>query len=352
MYAIPSEYGLKAIVSSQPNAVKMRPMAEVSYVLHQGTVVQPDENLTFAESVLKEIRQVEAELTGSTKLIYYLPYIEEMTPEQSAQLVVSLHRETAPGTCLAFPAVAGDPAHDHLPLHPLWDLLRCIPQLHGTGLLPVFNAGGIHQGEGLWPGVCFDLAEVLQARCRRHSFVGSIGLANVLPAAGGFSDANLWVMGQAIWHEISPVLLLETWLRAYKPEPMFAEAMRLLKEVRGLIVSIGRLRWQSAEGLSQDESRCFAEQALVLLRRIEMNTVELGLKRTGRSAKAIVSDYLIFFVRDAKRVLKQFLHSVNIDDDSQESIWTTAGKGGGILDSPNPGQANTKIHQIYAENRV
>lgn len=352
--AIPGEYGLKAILCLTNTFVAEDSLQEVDYFLYEGKVPPNFENLTFAESSLKEILEIEAKLPKGGKLIYCVADNKALSPEQTAQMIFFLQREMKAGACLAFSATAGDPLSAIAHAHPFWEFARGIPLLQSPTLLPIFNSGGIRQGEGLWPSVCIDQAELLQERCKRHTFAGNIGLVNTVPKAGGFLDANLWVMAQAMWREISPMLLLETWLKRYKPEPKLAEALKVLREVRGLTVALSQMQVES-KVLSSESHRLAAELALSQVRLLEKKMLDLGQRRTVDSAEVSLHDYLVFFIRDIKRFIKPYLSSVRLEEDSQDSIWTKAGGESfrkSFLEHPSSGHGNTKMMQIFKENQA
>lgn len=350
-HEVPGEYGLKYISVDNENS------ATAEYLLHTGKMENVDECSTLVEMALEEMRQAESRMPEGRRLIYYLPYKNGQTPQQTFQLILTLSRECLPTTCLAFPSVAGDPKHDHLEPHPFWDASRHIPQLFGVELLPVFNAGCVFQGEGLWPGIAFDQMELLLSGCRRHSFAGAMGLTNALPKAGGFLDANLWMMGQIMWRKTTPGLLLETWMRTYKHEQLNAEMKQVFKDVRRVILSLSKLRWFSEERLTREEILYEGQVALISLSGIELRLAELEKKRFVKTEKITTSEYLKFFLRDSRRLLKLYVPTVNIDDDPQESIWTkicqegTNGRKVVLLDQPNAGHPHSRLNLLYQENR-
>lgn len=354
--AIPAEYGLKSIALSRPGQEEFFSAAGVDYFFHEGAITQPEGDLTLSETVVKDVQRLEKTMPAAAKLIYFVPFCEELSTEQSAHVILSVQREAAKGTIVAFSALAGNPLHDYLEPHPIWEKLRSSPTLQGTALMPILNAGGVFHGEGLWPGVCFELADLVCGGCRRHAFTGSIAIVNQMPPSGGFLEANLWVVGQTMWRETPPLALFETWLKANKPEGAGAHLLKLLKVVREVIVALGRLQLEPRDMMAEEERRIFVESVLARLRLIEAEAADLSKRRISKPSYVTVGDYLSFFVRDSKRVAKMHLPAASINDDAQESVWTKpVGEGGQkpvLLDRPNPGFANSKVALINAENRA
>lgn len=343
------QYGLK-FISLDDNA------PDNDFFIYQGSVSSGDEDHTMAELTLRDLQAAEGRLSKTTKLIYIVPYHLEMSAQQYGHLMLMLYRECGPTTILAFSAVAGSPTEDHCGPNPYWEALRCSPKLLGAGLLPIFNTGCVKQGEGHWPGVCFDQMELLMNGCRRHAFAGSVNLTHSLPALSGFLEANLWVMGQLMWKESAALTLLDTWLRANKNVSMDAMTTTLMQAVREVMLLLSRLRGDEGNTISAEEKKYLVELLALRIRGIEMRTAELEKKRTSRVPYATICDYLVFFLRDAKRLLKMSNPAINIDDDGHDSTWTTASSEGGnrkpaSLERANPGQMNSRLALLYFENK-
>jgi hypothetical protein len=321
---------------------------------------------TLLDLTAAEIKLWENSLGNEMSLIYYAPTKGGDCAKQQAEWLSVLCDEMGRKSLLAFPVVSGDPTSDHLPMHPFWKTLRESPDESGTGLLPVFNIGGIRQGEGLWPALHLDLIDNFVSRCRRHHFKGIVGLVNQIPVPGGILDCNLWVFGQSLWRHTPPRLLAETWFRAFKAEWMDDLLFEKLGEIRQIVLHLSWIRMMLEEKGNQDfsleEGRAFVEGLWGHLKLWELRNEHLEKKRLRRSSKSELCDYLTYFLRDARRFLIAFARAYNItlqtskeEDEKQESFWTQGSKWKSdqtLLDKPVIGSAGSRMEQIYYENRT
>lgn len=347
---IPKQYGLKVILkaNSLPDDLDL---TEIDYVFWEGHYAFEESDKTQVECILADICRIEGVLRARRRLIYFIPYRKEHTEQQNAQLILSLCAEVSATTCLSFSIVMGDPTHDHLAFHPFWKLLRTSPSLRGTNFFPVFNAGGVHQGEGLWPSVSFDLAEQLISGCQRHSFGGAIGILNALPV-GGFAEANLWMMNQALWREMPPKNVTEVWLRTNKSGNSVPAILQVLEESRRLILAINSMQYEE-KFLPQEEKRQWGELNLLQLQFLEKKVLALSRKWSPKGNEVPFGDYFFYFAKDIKRFLKRCIPSLNVDVDFQDSIWTVGAPKNEdpfFLANPNTGHTHPQLAKIFAEN--
>lgn len=345
---IPKEYGLKVIIKWDG----VTNIQGADYLFWETAIRSSEEELTLLETLLKELKKLEAIIPKQVSLIFKIPYYETLTPQQNAYLLNVFYLEVNSQTYVAFSSVGGDIFSDHLPQHPFFDLLRCSPSLQGNRLLPVFNAGGVGQGEGLWPSFSTDIAERANSIHQRHSFQGVICLVRSLPAEGGFLDGSLWIFNMALTHKIHPKLLLKTWLKAFKPESSSDSHINLFDRIRYMILMLSGLKNDS----SNDLGKMMCEKIILDTKFFEAMSSEIEKKSTSRNDRVPMSDYMTFFIRDVKRILKEIFPNINIDDEMQESIWTQVALEGGNrkmkrLDRPNQGQSN-KLKLIYKENHI
>lgn len=308
--------------------------------------------MTDAEIALHEIRILESCLRNNCKLIFYMPSPpNENISSRQARWIVSLLDDMGKNTMLAFNAVCGCPYSDHQPNHPLWEVLRDAPDSSSTPLLPIINFGLIKQGEGLWPIHNFDLLDRFLPRCSRHHFGGVIGLASHVPQAGSMLDCNLWVAGQSLWRNISPILLAETWFKAFKNEENYKFCLDALQSGRNVALKLTSLSTaQGSHPLTSEEAKIFGDQILAALKHLQLQWKKQKSKAAG--LKPSLNDYVGFFVKDIKQLLGAFLPTYNIpvsylieSEEPSASFWNSS------LDEPIRGQANSKMEAIFLENR-
>lgn len=322
---------------------------------------------TLKELVFMEMQSIEEALGNKTALIFYVPAPNLLTASIHSQWLSELTHEAAGKTIIAFSSFAGDPVHDHAPLHPFWDQLRTHMHSSSTALLPLVNIGGVKQGEGLWPSLSLDLLDAILNRTERHSFAGVISLVNFLPPPGGLLDCVLWITSEMLWRKRDAFLLAETWFSAYHPEwnfPAFAEDF---KSIRQIAIHLSRLRSLNLElgrdAISSEEGKALSETLLATLKALE---IKCGKIKKNSDAPSFY-EYFMHFARDARRIILYFLQCLNISipnvlnqEDLQESFWTQFSQSGGqgirsgtvsFLDLPNQGNPGSRMSLIFAENR-
>ncbi|MBA3816347.1 MAG: hypothetical protein H0X29_07480 [Parachlamydiaceae bacterium] len=326
---------------------------------------------TLSELVVSELHLLESSLKGRSQLIYYIPTSDLATAHQHAVWLPGLCDEAQINTIISFSAVAGDCYADHLPPHPFWEKLRSSPDISATRLLPIVNAGLISQGEGLWPTLAVDLIDKYYSRLYRHRFVGVLALTNALPQRGGMLDCSLWIAGQALWRNLSPSSLSETWFAAFRPDWYFEESGDIMSRMRQIAIKLSFLRSLNAEANSNilaEDCRIMTDHILTNLRDIKLSLEKIERKQVKKRKSPTCNDYVQVFSRDAQRIVVRFLQSFNLSSpfameevDLRESFWTqlSSGSGQGIrsagkilfCDEPRRGAPGSAMEGIYLENR-
>lgn len=282
---------------------------------------------TKLEKVAAELKCVEA---LGVPLIFYLPCQDLESAEGQSEWIPLLLNEMGPKTTFAFSAVAGDPQEDHCPAHPLWERLRGQPRIASTPLLPLLNSGAVGQGEGLWPGLTFDLVEEFYSRCLQGHYRGIVSLAAHLPREGSLADCNLWVAGQRLWRTVPALLLAQSWFAVKRADIDFQQELDLFKNTRALIKSLSFLRSLNGEKnrdlLNAEEQRCYSESLLAQLKYLELAVKKYGVCSGRTSLKA----YYQFFICEARR-------------------WIAEGESAEEVKSGEPG---TLLHQLLWESRI
>lgn len=364
----------RAVIESIQEFLKGTPTLDYlfweSSYLHGDFLQHPAaQEFTLAELVLAELQLIEKSLMGNCQLIFYLPSPPSEKSENISEWFSRLCDDAGNRTAIAFSAVAGDPAADHLPPHPYWEVLRRSLDCSATRLFPILNVGGVRQGEGFWPVLGFDLFEKYLPRCLRHAFGGLISLTSHLPAPGSFLDCNLWIGAQLQWRLSSPELLAETWFLANRPDLNYPKFAGLLKDIRNLTVQLSLIRSliheKGRDSISTEECRFISESLLAQLKALQIKSEKNEVKNR-RSDKPLFADYILFFLRDARRIVLHFLQCFNIPvssslegEDMHESFWTQINPGSGqgirgvkvaFLETAAKGTPGSKMSQIYAEN--
>lgn len=327
---------------------------------------------TQYDIVQAELGLLEKAIANHSMLIYYVPTRDKEQAIEQTHWLSCLIDEMGPKTLLSFSAVSGEPWQDHLPPHPFWDALRKSPDTSATYLLPILNAGAVRQGEGLWPTLTLDLIEQFMTQCYRHCFAGAIVLANRIPLKDNLLDCCLWVAAQVQWKNQSAHILSQTWFAAKRPDFHYSHFESSLKNIRQLAVELSFLRSFTTEKqrdlFTSEECRLVAESILSRLKHLQMHIEKHETIYTKKCGKLILSDYITYFIRDAKKIVTHFLSSFNVpllsinsNEDNQEGYWThvlaTMGKGRGgsgklvFLEHPRRGAAGSRMEKIYEETR-
>jgi hypothetical protein len=314
-----------------------------------------ENNKTFSERLQEEMNAAEKMIENRSHLIFYVPFDKGMRGWHNPHLLRDLCLAAGKGTTLAFSAVAGHPAYDHLPRHPFLAQLQRQKEQHSTPLLPIINTGSLCQGEGLWPSISFDLFESSCMRDARRQFTGFISMANRLPADQGFLDCNLWVAGQIQSKNDHPDALIEAWFLSKLPEVDYSKFREVLKSIRNTIVDLSYLRHLPEEcSYTPEEKRLLVDHLMGNLKVIHMKSDKMSLNP--------LQEQILIFIRDAKRMLLHISQSHRIDlslsledGDLQDSFWTkTIGSSShrdglqiSILDKPHYGPIGSPSYEIY-----
>lgn len=307
---------------------------------------------TEAEVVLEEVRLLEECSHRHASLIFYIPAVTSLMAKRHAEWMQALLDDMGAKTTLAFSAVAGGVCDDHKGDHPLWHQLRSSPDSSATPLLPIVNVGSVEQGEGLWPTANFDLLERFIPRCRRHNFVGVLGVVNHLPREGSLLDCQLWVAGQSLWRDLPASLLAETWFGAYRRDEDYCFYYAAMKVAKGIVTELGALRTVDCPETRRGMGEVLLAQLKLLIRLFDSE------KGSAASARPLLRDYFDLFVADIKRFLEQSLQlSLRLvpggigGTELQPSFWTDVQRRGEILKVPQRGAPDTAMEAIYLESR-
>lgn len=324
--------------------------------------IQPlENNRTFSENLQEELNITEKMIENRLPLIFYLPFNRRLRGWHNPHLLRDLCLRAGKRTILAFSAVAGHPAHDHLSPHPFLVQLRRQEECHSTPLLPVINTGGLFQGEGLWPTISFDLFDSFCMRDVRRQFAGFISLTNRLPAEQGFLSCNLWVVGQVQLKNEHPERLVEGWFLSKRPEIDYLKYSQLFKKIRNTIVDLSYLRNLSEDcSYIPEEKRLLIEQVMCALRVIHIHVSTIARDES----LTLLCEQFTLFLCDAKKILLHLsnLHRVDIslsleERNLKDSFWTKAvvsspfsqreGLQISILDKPCYGPKGSLSYEIY-----
>lgn len=310
--------------------------------------------MTDSEMLLEEIRLLEQNLVNKSKLIFYMsaPRAQEKECLRHARWMINLLDDMHQNSMIAFNAVCGYPHSDHQCGHPIWELLRESPDCSSTPLLPVLNIGLVNQGEGLWPIINADLLDRFLPRCSRHHFAGALSMASHMPRSGSVLDCNLWVAGQSLWRDISPLLLLETWFKAFRSDENLHFCLKAMKCGRDIAMQLCSLSPQHLlESLSGEESKIYGDHILSSLKQLQ-NQWKKQIDKKSLNAHPKIKDYFNFFAKDVKQLLGAYLPTYNIplsylidNEEPSISFWNAK------LDTPNRGHKNSIMEAIYLENR-
>lgn len=296
---------------------------------------------------LREVQALEALIDDRCSLIY------EIDSSSQIHWIPELMDSVGNKTLISFSAIDGKPTEDHKDYHPLWKLLRELPDTSATRLLPILNMGGVDQGEGVWPIIPIGLLEYTMNHMRRQPFAGAVVMTRHLSKQGTFLDGALWTAGHALWGEHSPSLLLETWCKAFHPSLASLEVLADFWKVGRRLSELKEVRTTTTE-----ECRSLSESLIGELNRLQI-LVDKGCDQKVR-------DYFVYFARDARRKILHFLQvnhapMVNVlnGDDLLESFWTVIQQSGGsgltsgakvtVLEKPQKGEEGSVMRQIYNE---
>lgn len=319
---------------------------------------------TLADLVRAEMRFLEKIIEKNKKLIFYIPTKDHTDATQQMHWLPALIDDAGPRTTIAFSAVAGEPTHDHLPLHPLWNFFRTDPIPSRTPLLPIINAGAVAQGGGLWPYVNIDMLQHIHSRLNPLHFQGALHLAPAFPVQGSFLDAGLWTAGASLWLGIDPVRCFETWTEAFRPVLNTPAVSAAMEEGRQITLAMSRLRFSTQK---PEEYRACAESLWARLEVLQISIKDPQFPT--EEGRAALSHYFLSFIRDMRKMIAHTLQMAQqpfskmiSQEEMQESFWASAQaeSAQGIRPSgqlslptiPCRGKEGSVLHHMFTESWI
>lgn len=299
------------------------------------------------EGVVAEMQIVEKAISQRCQLLFFLSSnninIAQRQTEWMSHLLDEIHTQTT----LVFNAVAGRMHEDYMPDHPYWKRLRHEVDCSASALMPIVNVGLVGQGEGLWPICNIDLLERFLPRCQRHHFKGVIGLTPHIPQEGSFLDAMLWVAGQALWRDMPPHLLAETWFSAYRSNEDYPQIWSLLQKARSMQLQLAEVLTLTC----MEKCRRQGEVLPYFLQQIE--NLSEKLPSNLDSPHPTIKDQFIHFSCDIRRILERGLQFSpkhlgikNSREDLESGFWTQPSGRGELLDMPRHGPPGSTMESI------
>ncbi len=295
------------------------------------------------EAAEQQIQRWE-EHSGEKGLIIYLKAETQEAAGRQAVWLPELCDRCGDRTILAFSAMAGPATSIELPLHPLWERLRHLSWPSATPLMPVVNAGCIHLGEGLWPISSAGAVDEILSYMGQHTFAGLLCLAGAVPPPKGLAACNLWTAGQAQWQDRSAFRLLDTWMRAHRPDLDLELLQTSSREADQLIRKISLLR---SGKMSNEEARALSD---LIVSRLSYFSRKSGAQ----------SDQVRYFCRDAWCLLVDALNTLRLPltpilmhADLGGGFWTEAGPANkvSLRSSPQPKLDDPNMIRLFHENR-
>lgn len=287
---------------------------------------------THLEWLQEELEKVEHLLKKGQRLFFYIP------GKEGAEWLSDLNLTAKKNTTLLFSAVAGEPTEALKEPHPCW-------KKEDPTLLPIFNFGMIDQGGGLWPTLPYELYERYLIRLQGKANAGFLTLTSSLPGGKGFLQCSLSLAAEMHQTSRAPELLIEEWFQKHRPELLPFHQEGTLRTLRGLALDLK----QPITSLPSETLRAWLEGLAARL-----NVLELTV--TGE--KGELTDYVVYFIRDAKRLLQHKAQSAHISfhstqgiDDLLDGFWTRHSSSKIILlDHPYSGKPGSRMEVIYREN--
>jgi hypothetical protein len=338
LFRLLRNYGVKTIIRIEDKV----PDIECDYIFCESQKDRVRSKETEVERKLGEVKKLES---LGKPVIYFLNAEGVDDAQRQKQWMSELCDEVGPKTILAFPGMVDGR------LHPYWNTLREMPDASSTPLLPIVNIGNVGFGEGLWPSLNIHVLKKVFSQMRRHEFAGIIGIVNQLPKREGLLDCTLWAASQFLWRGEVLERSVESWFLANKWEYTldFERVDRLVSDLQELRIK---------DELSADEAKASVESFVAQLKEIQ---VKLGIEERKKLKKDDLSfyDYFIYFERDARRLIVQFLQKHHValasvlgNDDPGEGFWTLPPKAGKVDLLAEPNKGNGVMSKIYYDNRL
>lgn len=318
--------------------------------------------------VLSELRLME-HLTGKDRrLVFYLPSQNLEESRKQAQWISDLCDDADTSTIIAFSSTVGHPVAWEQGLHPFWQELRRLPDSSYTPLMPVVNVGNVKRGNGLWPNVPLRFLDEVCGRLWRHRFAGVTAMTDFLPKPGGFNEMALWALGQAQWRSLPPTQLAETWLLARRPAWSIRRVLDTVQACEYSTQELYSMLALAEQGLGKDKDLDLCRSRIeALLAQLKYLQILVKDSPVDASQQSTLDDYVIFYLRDTKRMVHHCLKKMNIamgsvlvGDDLQEAFWTemdaepSRGIGAGaevnFLARPNRGEPDSRLRLVADEN--
>lgn len=334
------QYGIKIILKCEDIPGHL----PFDYLLKESKDFENKSKNTQLEKIVREVKKIES--LGSP-LIFYLDARTESEAQRQSRWMSELCDEMGVESLLAFPSVVEGK------LHPFWEVLRVSPDVSSTPLLPVVNMGNVGCGDGLWPSLNLRLLNKVFGHMQRHVFAGVIGVINQLPKREGLLDCTLWAAAQFLWKRQRIEQAVETWFLAHHPEMEYSKYFEVIDDLVHEIHALKRMGERTSE-----ESKVIAESLIARLKEIQ---VKLEVEERKRLKKTGISlhDYFVYFERDARRLILQFLQKHHValasllnNDDAGEGFWTSGGKGGKVTVLEEPSKGTGMMTRIYSDNRL
>jgi len=261
---------------------------------------------TLFELLLKELELFEECLYNKATLIFYLQQTSAKLAKKQSRWFRSLCDFSGTQTILAFSANTGDPRNVCYQTNPFWNQLRESKERGETPIMPIINAGGIGEGEGVWPAFSRDTLDLYFSRMTHHEFFGAIILTPQLPGGNGVLACNLWTAGQLQWRSESAACLMETWCLAFRPEWELWNHCREVKRTRAVLNDIACL-------VRFTEEESIWDHSVEMLRSLGEGILhQLEILRIGVQPGHPLYAYYRFFIADVKRLLQKLLGQLQV----------------------------------------
>lgn len=277
-------------------------------------------DLLLYDLLMSEVTALQESL-GDVPLLFYIPHTSSGFAARIAPLMNRLSDDVSPTTTLVFSSVAGLPQASWQALHPLWDVLRRVPDVSATPFLPICNAGLVGLGGGFWPLLATKEVDQVSSRMGRHHFAGAIHLANSIPALRGLSAASLWSAAQSLVYHKPAELMKDLWLEAYHPalrQPTAGEDFAIAHDIA---MSLARLL-----GFPCRQPPAVTEWLRYSVDKVLAAINELKVRTDGDSD---YSRLFLYFLRDARRIVVATAQRLGVpvmnavaNDDFKPGFWT------------------------------
>lgn len=327
-----------------------------NYIFWESTIYQPHtkrhpraRDFLEEDLALREVSSIEKILPKGCRLIYSIPCDSLGMAAKQDLWIRKLCEEISPETSIAFPAVAGDPAKDHLSSHPLWESLRQGNEKSYYRFLPLVNIGSVNLGEGFWPAQPLDLISRYIGGSNPCSISGVISMSKYVPSPQALFSCTLWIAAFMQWQShMTSESLAKTW---FASQGCVYDA-RFFESIRSIVVDISLLRG-GLDPSQKEEYRVLAESLFARLKYLQLYENHIHLPTR-------IKDTFTYFYRDARRLIFHFLQTHHLpmvcmlgEEDMEESFWTGITKFGNkaviLFDTPNSGKEGSLLRDLYSQ---